>query len=348
MRCIKLLLVIAILFQIYGCSEPTVVVDHSKNGRWVKTLPLQLQQQHQLEFTGVLRARTEVPLAFQVSGRLQQRLIEPGQLVRKGQLLLQLDPKDLTEAVRVAQAGVDAAKASVNTMQAELTRTKALIKKGFISDQALEQVQLKFNEASANQDRSQAQLEQARHALTYAKVHAPDDGIITQISSEPGQVVTAGQPMASLATVQQAEVEIQLPENLTPPGSGTVLIDGQSVQLELRSFAGSADPQSLSRQARYRLLDAPATIALGRVVQVHFQEDQSQIAQVPVGALDERGVQPQIWQVTDGKVQASPVEILVLEGEMASIRTSLTNGSHVVVLGAHLLQPEMAVQELPQ
>jgi RND family efflux transporter MFP subunit len=348
MRCIKLLLVITILFQIYGCSDPAVVVDHSKNGRWVKTLPLQLQQQHQLEFTGVLRARTEVPLAFQVSGRLQQRLIEPGQLVTKGQLLLQLDPKDLTEAVRVAQAGVDAAKASVNTMQAELTRTKALIKKGFISEQALEQVQLKYNEASANRDRSQAQLEQARHALTYAKVHAPDDGIITQISSEPSQVVTAGQPMASLATVQQAEVEIQLPESLTPPVSGTVLIDGKSVQLELRSFAGSADPQSLSRQARYRLLDAPATVALGRVVQVHFQEDQSQIAQVPVGALDERGVQPQIWQVTDGKVQASPVEILVLEGEMASIRTSLANGSHVVILGAHLLQPDMAVQELPQ
>jgi hypothetical protein len=52
--------------------------------------------------------------------------------------------------------------------------------------------------------------------------------------------------------------------------------------------------------------------------------------------------------VTDGKVQASPVEILVLEGEMASIRTSLANGSHVVILGAHLLQPDMAVQELPQ
>jgi RND family efflux transporter MFP subunit len=207
---------------------------------------------------------------------------------------------------------------------------------------------LKYNEASANRDRSQAQLEQARHALTYAKVHAPDDGIITQISSEPGQVVTAGQPMASLATVQQAEVEIQLPESLTPPVSGSVLIDGKSVQLELRSFAGSADPQSLSRQARYRLLDAPAAVALGRVVQVHFQQEQSQIAQVPVGALDERGVQPQIWQVTDGKVQASPVEILVLEGEMASIRTSLAHGSHVVILGAHLLQPEMAVQELPQ
>ena len=344
----KLLLVITAFIQLSACSKPAAPVDHSKDGRWVKTLPLQLQQQQQLEFTGVLRARTEVPLAFQVSGRLQQRLIEPGQMVSKGQLLFKLDPKDLTEAFRVAQAGFDSAKASVNTMQAELTRTKALISKGFISNQALEQVQLKYQEASANLDRSKAQLEQAKHALTYADVHAPNDGIITQISSEAGQVVTAGQPLAALATVQQAEVEIQLPENLTPPVHGSVQINDQTVALELRSFAGSADPQSLSRQARYQLIAAPEGVALGRVVQVKFQQSQSNVAQVPLGALDERGQQPQIWQVINGKVQASRVEILALDGEMASIRTELANGSQVVALGAQLLQPDMLVRELPQ
>ena len=67
---------------------------------------------------------------------------------------------------------------------------------------------------------------------------------------------------------------------------------------------------------------------------------------MPLGALDERGAQPQLWQVVDGKAQPSAVTVLKLDGEFATVQTSLPAGSKIITLGTHLLSSGMAVQEL--
>ena len=141
-------------------------------------------------------------------------------------------------------------------------------------------------------------------------------------------MVSAGQRLAALASAQQSEIEVQLPEHITPPTQGAVLFGSESFTLTLRSAAGSADAASLTRQARYSLSSQPAELALGRVLQVQLQLPVSaQQVQVPLGALDERGAQPQLWQVVDGKAQPSAVTVLKLDGEFATVQTSLPAGS---------------------
>ena len=68
--------------------------------------------------------------------------------------------------------------------------------------------------------------------------------------------------------------------------------------------------------------------------------------QVPLAALDERGQQPQLWTVTDGKAQPHAVSVVTLNAEAATVRTELPAESRIITLGTHLLEPGMAVREL--
>ncbi len=346
LRPIPLLALVSLPLWLTACSDPAAQ-NSAPAPRVVMTAAIQPLTQSSLTLTGVVRARNEVPVAFQVSGRIAERLVEAGQPVKQGQLLYRLDPKDLAESVRVAKAAQAAARASLQTVQAEKHRTEQLIKQRFVSEQAKDQVELRFNEAKANLDRANAQLQQAEHGLTYANLTAGSDGVITDISGEPGQVVAAGQRLGALATAQQSEIEVQLPEHIQPPQSGSADFAGQQLQLQLRSAAGSADSASLTRQARYSLNQQPAELALGRVLAVQLQlPAQDRQVQVPLAALDERGQQPQLWTVTDGKAQPHAVKVVALNAESATVRTELPADSRIITLGTHLLEPGMAVREL--
>jgi RND family efflux transporter MFP subunit len=330
-----------------GCSDATSDQGVTVKPQLVLTYPIKHDATAQLELTGTVKARKEIPIAFQVSGRIAERKVEAGQLVKKGEELYRLDPKDLTEALRVAQAGQAAAKASLDTATAELNRTQELIKKRFISEQASEQAQLKFNEAKANLDKANAQQQQAAHALSYAVIRASAAGIITDISAEPGQVVSAGQRLAALATIQAIEIEVQLPEQITPPAEGFGQVANSQIVLKLRSAAGSADSASLTRQARYQVLENNSALRLGQVLPVTLPLNSgNNDVLVPIAALDERGKNPQIWHIVDGKAQSAAVQIKAMNGDFATISTELPNGTPVIALGTHLLATGMAVEEL--
>ncbi len=347
LRTLPLLCLVSLPLWLSGCTDPAEATGNTTRPRAVLTQPLQHSQPQQLVLTGVVKARNEVPVAFQVSGRIAERLVEAGQQVQQGQLLFKLDPKDLAESVRVAKAAQAAATASLSTVQAEKNRTAQLIKQRFVSEQTREQVELRFNEAKANLDRANAQLQQAEHGLTYANLTAGNAGIITDISAEPGQVVSAGQRLAALATAQQSEIEVQLPEQISPPPTGTAQFGGQALTLTLRSAAGSADSASMTRQARYSFSTQPDTLALGRVLQVALLlPTPNSDVQVPLGALDERGAQPQLWHIVAGKAQPTPVTVKTLDGEFATVQTTLPANSRIITLGTHLLETGMAVQEL--
>lgn len=343
----SLLLSVGFAAVLTGCndasSEQTLLVKPT----YVMTYAIHHDANQSLELTGTVKARNEIPVAFQVNGRIAARKVEAGQLVKKGEVLYQLDPKDLTEALRVAEAGQTAAKASFDTATAELNRTKELIKKRFISEQASEQAQLKFNEAKANLDKANAQQQQAAHALSYAVIRASAAGIITDVSAEPGQVVSAGQRLAALATIQKLEIEVQLPEQITPPSAGFVQVAANKIALKLRSAAGSADSASLTRQARYQVVEETKALRLGQVLPVSLPLLSGNTdVQVPIAALDERGAQPQIWHIVDGKAQPVAVAVVAMNGDFATVKTDLANGTPVIALGTHLLTAGMAVQEL--
>lgn len=330
-----------------ACGRQETPAQQQEQAVVVRTAPVRAAEPAPLVLSGTVRARYESPLAFQVGGRIVARLVDAGASVQSGQVLARLDPKDVLAQLEAAQAAVRAAEAQWRLAQNELARTERLAAQHFVGEQALDRVRTQLEAARSQLEAAQAQERQARNALGYTELRAPADGVLMEWSAEPGQVVAAGQPVATLAQKGEREVEVALPERFgrqPPPRGEAVLPDGSAVPLELREISGAADPVSRTFRARYRLLTSEPP-PLGSVVQVRLPQPPVEGWEVPVGAIDERGAGPRVWRVREGRLEAVPVEVLAVDNATARVRGPLEAGDHVVAFGTHVLREGMRVEE---
>ena len=337
----------ALLFILSACSRDETPVSSTDSAPWVRTVAVRTDGQDRLELTGRVHARFETPMAFQVDGRIAARRVDAGQTVTAGQVLFELDPKDLRQSLNAAEAAREAASAELQTAQDELARQRDLLNRKFVSQQSFDRAALQERAARAQLQSAEALLEQARNALGYAVLRADRAGVLIEVSGEQGQVVDTGQTLAVLAVEGEREVEVALPDGMAPPQRGRALgAKDIASDIELREVAGAADPASLTWRARYRLVDGGA-FTLGSVVRVSFRDAAQGVSvyEVPIGALDERADGPRIWQVVDGKAQPLAVGVLAVGGETARVTAELPADAHVVAFGTHLLTPGMAVRE---
>lgn len=301
-----------------------------------------------LSMSGVVRARHESPLAFQIGGRVLARQVDAGNRVRRGEILMRLDPSDLKAAQLAASADHAAAHAALDVATADRQRAEEMVAKGFLSAQGADRARQVEREATTRLAAAAARVRQSSNALDYSELRAPADGVLAEVSVEPGQVVATGQPVAVLAQAGPREIEVQLPDGMAVPQAGELPeAGGKSLRLKLREVAGAADSRSRTWRARYRVEGGSAALPLGSVRRVVFTTtgvDQT-LWQVPLGALDERSGGAQVWLVESGEVVPKAVELVGMSGEAATIRAVLASEAHIVALGAHLLQPGMAVRE---
>lgn len=317
---------------------------------FVKTIAVHTSSEGQLGLSGTVRARVETPLAFQVGGQIAARRVDAGHRVAPGQALFELDRRDLEQGVRAAAADLAAAEAALATALADLARNRVLQEQRFTSAQALERFELAQREAQTRRDAAAARLAQARNALGYGQLLAPAGGVLIDVIGERGQVVSAGQIVATLAQDGERELELHFPQGVLPPASGdAVLADGRTLPLQLREVAGAVDPQGRTRRARYTVLAPQESLVLGMVLRARFEAPltpaEGEFA-VPLGALNERGEGPRVWRVEEGRVRAVPVTVLGTDGDTARVRGALAAGDRIVALGTHLLVEGMAVREL--
>lgn len=346
---ISLLLLAACSIFLAACNDSPEPKTAAAMPPFVKTVAVLGSSAATLGLSGTVRAQVESPLAFQVGGRIAKRAIDAGQSVRAGQVLFELDTRDLTQAVSAAEADLAAATAALATAEADLVRHRQLEARNFVSAQALERVQLARREAQTRRDASTAHLAQARNALGYGRLQAPAAGVLIEVTGEAGQVVAAGLPVALLAQADAREIEVYFPEGVTPPERGEVLAaDGTTLPLRLRETAGAVDPQGRTLRARYTVLEQPDALVLGTVLRTRFAAQAANEASfsVPIGAIDERSQGPRVWRVREGRAVSVSVSVLALDGETARIRGPLVGDDRVVALGTHLLSENMPVREL--
>ena len=341
-------LVVILALVLTGCEQEA---EKEKKAPWVKTFVIQQQAGGERVLSGRVRARHEIPVAFRLSGLIEQRLVDAGQTVKKGQLLFKLDSSDLNKELDARKAEASAAKSAIAVAKADVVRGVDLLKKKFISQQALDRFKLVKREAQERFNAAQARVHQATNALGYAQLTAETDGLLTEVIGERGQVVTVGQVVAVLAKKGELEVELFFPEKMAPPSEGAVMLrNGGALPLMLREVAGAADRVSHTWRARYQLLSNSPDLALGNIVRASFKQAGMgpDNIEVPLAALDERGDSPHIWVINDGLAQPVMVELVRLEAETVMIQVQLPVGTPIIALGTHLLQSGMAVRALPQ
>jgi RND family efflux transporter MFP subunit len=306
----------------------------------------------QRSFTGVVAARFESDIGFRVAGKVIQRLVDSGQHVVRGQVLMRLDPVDLSLGSTAQQNEVEAARAKAVQAKADLNRLKGLVELGAISAQQYDQAIAAEKSTAAQLNAALAQADVAKNADRYTVLVADVDGIVTNTFADPGRVVAAGQTVVAIARDGLREAAVDLPENVRPV-LGTVAVasiygvDQAPVTARLRELSSAANLQTRTYAARFVLEGVDQNPPLGATVTVRLSNrDRTGHLSLPVSALYDPGTGPGVW-LLDAKTSTiafRAVKVDEVGEEEAHISSGLQSGDRVVALGAHQLHDREKVR----
>jgi RND family efflux transporter MFP subunit len=305
-------------------------------------------------YSGEIRARHETDLAFRVGGKLVARAVDAGARVARGTILARLDPDDAKLAAQAAAAQLASAESDLVLARSEMERHADLLAKRFISQSAYEAKENAHNAAKARAEQARSQHGLSSNQAAYTTLVADADGVIISVSAEPGQVVSAGQPILRLARSGEKEVVVNLPEGQLARFSA-----GQAVAVSLwadpstsfpgrvREIAGGADPVTRTYAVRVSVPTAPSTVQLGMTASVLFSSSTDpNLVLLPLSALARDGSNAAVWIVdpATSKVKLRSVTVGQFREDGVTITAGLQPGDVVVTAGVHKLRPEQQVR----
>lgn len=305
-------------------------------------------------YTGEIRARHEVDLAFRVGGRVASRLVDVGAEIKAGQPLVRLDPTDLQLAASAAQAQLAGAESDFATSQAERERYAGLLAKKFVSQAAFDARDNALNGARSRLEQARAQSRISGNQAAYGTLSSEFPAVVTAVLADAGQVVSPGQPVLRIARPEEKEVLIAVPESrlgeLRAARALTVTLWAApqvGVRGELRELAPAADPATRTYAARIRLIDPPAEVRLGMTARVALDGSAAPVLLVPLSAVVDFGQGPSAWVVSNGQASPRPVQVGRFREDGVEIAGGLVPGEQVVLAGANLLAPGQKVTPAP-
>lgn len=185
--------------------------------------------------TGALSAVTTVQVGSQVSGTIAKLYADFNAVVKKGQLLAQLDPTFLQASVNEARANLDRARAQVDDAQRSITRTSGLFAKELVSQADMDAATTTLQTAKATFKQNQAALDRAEVNLHYATILAPISGVVISRNVDVGQTVAASFSAPTLFTIANDMRKMQVQASVDEADIGNVTI-GQDVTFRVDAF----------------------------------------------------------------------------------------------------------------
>jgi multidrug efflux system membrane fusion protein len=337
-----------------GCSPPTQISQTERIARVAQAQSASAQTV--AVYPGEVHARYESALGFRVAGKISARRVDVGAHVTTGEVLAELDPRDLELSGSSARASLASTEAAYKLAQSEHDRYKTLSERRFVSQLELEAKVNALEAARARVAEARAALDTTRNQTGYAQLRADADGVITAISGEVGQVVAAGQAIMTLAHDGASEVEISVPEQQIAN-----LAVGQEAKVELwtesgtrhsghvREIAPGADSITRTYHVRVAFGDETAIPRLGQTARVYFGvAAASNTLLVPLSALYEKDGKPALWQVDrkTREVHLLPVTVASYAENGAWISGGLAGDAWIVTAGVHRLREGEAVNPI--
>ncbi|MBE9610590.1 efflux RND transporter periplasmic adaptor subunit [Chitinilyticum piscinae] len=337
-----------------GCGERTPqVVEEVRPVRLLTVA--EASTPGEMMYSGVVRARQEVPLSFRIGGKLVSRKVEVGNSVQPGQVIALLDGRDVALQAQAAAAQVDAAQVQLSQAELDLKRSEDLLARKFVSQAEVDRRATQVNALKKQLEQARSQAQMASNQSGYAQLTTDVAGVVTRIETEPGAVVGAGQPVVILAQNGARDVVFDVPE-----GRQQQFKPGALVQVELwatearlpatvREVSPAADPVARTYQVKVALPVGPQAPALGMSASV-FVNDAKPLAvngvALPLTALFGRGGEQRIWLLgKDGRVASRAVAVLAYRDNLVLVR-GVKAGEQVVTAGVHLLQEGQKVSVL--
>ena len=308
-----------------------------------------------VSLTGHIRARTEESLAFRIDGRMIARRVEVGTVVRPNDLIAELDPQPMHDALQEAQAKLASAEATLHEASNNMERQRTLINQGWSTKVQFDAAERSFETAKAELDVAKAQLHAAEDRFSYTKLLADAPSVVISTDAEAGEVVRAGQTIVTVAHGKGADAVFDVPASLMSQVSPDAVITVALTQDpkirttgRAREVAPQADPTTRSFRVKVGLDEWPEAMRLGATVFGQTRMLGSKGIELPATALTMLDNQPAVWVVDPKSLQVSLRTVELQQQGSSSIVVSkgVEPGELVVTAGVHALLPGQKVRLL--
>jgi RND family efflux transporter MFP subunit len=334
-----------------GCNEKKE--ETAEVVRPVKVVEIaQADTTRKLDYSGAVRARTEMNLGFRVNGKIVERKVDIGQKVKPGDVIARMDATDYILAVRRSQADLDAAEKQVQTTELARTRAQTLFNKNVTSKSQLEQAELSYEQAISTRDSAMSALSEAKNQVAYADLTSDMNGIVTAINADVGQVVSSGTPVITVAVDGEKEVQVAVPEMDIAQfkvgkdvkarfwSDAALVLNGK-----VREVSGSAD-QSRTFAVRVSVPNDPRVL-LGMTATIEALADNTQpYVSIPLSALAQKDGKQIVWLVdrSAGTVHSRAIKVADFADDGVRVADGLKAGDVVVAAGTQFMTENMKVK----
>lgn len=301
---------------------------------------------------GRVEAWSTVTLRSRVSGQLQSLGFQPGAKVRKGELLVQIDPRLLKAQLDQARGVVARDRAQLQKAEADQHRYDDLLAKGFVSKADYDTYKANLAVARAALQSDVAAQELAQTQLDYARIVAPFDGVVGSPLVWPGAQVTADSTdLLVLNQDDPVRISFAVPQDSLPAvrvamARGPVAVaarisgdQGKPLEGRLDFIDNAVDAATSTITLKARFDNAGKRLTPGQYVQVTLPTQRlASVVTVPVSALQSSSRGPFVFVLrSDGTVQQRDVQPGPAQGDRQVVDKGLAPGEQVVVEGQMLL-----------
>ena len=311
-------------------------------------------------------ARQSGPVAALVSGPVAEVLVEVGDRVAKGDLMVRLSAdvslglRNLREAeLQEAEAALETARAQARLASLELRRLENLKKSAAFSQARYEdklaevaRYDSEVVEAEAAVIRAGANLTLTELDLARADIRAPYNGVVVALQATEGAYVNTGNPVASLVNDESLEIEADVSADRL-----SALAPGLQVPIQLdegRQFTATVRSVIPTENALTRTRPVRFTPIIERIDELRLATDQSVSVRLPIGeprpvvsvhkdAVIAKGAGYMVFAVVEGKAESRPVRLGEAVGVRMEVLSGLSPGDLVVVRGNERLLPGQSV-----
>ena len=331
-----------------ACSEKTITAEVEQPYHLLaQTIKVTPQNKYTVErvYTGQISIRSISKLGFEFSGLVSEVFVDNGDRVTQGQVLAQqsIELLSIKKQELLAQKRQIHAKLKLN--QHNLKRITKLEKKGYSSQQALDNLTSEQEALNANLQGINASLNSIKYQLEHSKIIAPFAGVIEARKVTKGEVVSAGMPVFQLIQQGDQQITFGLPAKLTKMvklnQTVTVAINQTKYQAQVIAIGDQVNP--VNRTIELRLaLNKRIQAHNGQLVQVFIpQTVNSQGAWIPISALTD-GVRGQwniytVNEVEDKLYQIAVKTVKVLHTNKTHAYIAFTDNTplHIISAGVH-------------
>ncbi|MBQ8064730.1 MAG: efflux RND transporter periplasmic adaptor subunit [Prevotella sp.] len=310
--------------------------------------------------TGTIEPVTSVTVGTQVSGIVSRLYVDYNSVVKKGQVIAELDKTNLISELNKAKADLSSAQSTLNYETANFNRYQTLFDKGLVSANDYENARLSFDKARQTVASSRENVQKAQTNLGYATITSPIDGVVLSKSVEEGQTVAASFNTPELFTIAQDLTDMRVIANIDEADIGGVK-EGQRVTFTVDAFPDDKFEGSVT-QVRQQATTESNVVTYEVVISAPnndlklkpgltanvtiFTLEKNDVLTVPAKALRfmpneallQQGQQiadveaaKKIWTLEGSTFKAHAVEVGTTNGMLTEIVSGISEGTEVLV-----------------